>query len=106
MRIIAAMVLGLALGCAAWGLGGRGEPAGLDAAQRVFTARYQARVRLGEGGPLSLNMPHDTCGACLEVCREMGEGYADCAARCALACGLSGGPADGRSGASAWADAR
>ena len=90
-RILAAMLLGLVVGCAAWAVSDRGGPDATDA-KRVFTARWQA-VRLGQRAA----MPMDQCGACLELCRDAGDDYSACAARCAEACGLGS--------ASAWAEA-
>ncbi len=97
-RIIAGMLLGLALGCVAWAVGDQGALNGPDRARRVFTARYQAQVGLGEIRAASRCRPMDNCGACLEICRDMGEGYSACADRCGQSCGL--GPA------SAWAVAQ
>ena len=93
-RIMAGLLLGLALGCAAWAVDGEG-PSAVDRAQRVFTARWQA-MRLDDG-VVSHRLPMDACGACLGLCRDMDDDYGACAERCRQACGL------GR--AAAWADA-
>lgn len=94
-RIIAGMLVGLMLGCAAWAVGDQGATAGTDKARRVFTARRQA-MRLAD---LSTGhgQPTDACGACLGISLDMGESYTACENRCREACGL------GR--ASAWAQA-
>ena len=96
VKMLPGMLLGLALGCAAWAVGDQDASLGRDHAYRIFTARFQA-MRLGDPVAASRSMPMDQCGACLEICRDMGESYSACAGRCWESCGLGA--------ASAWAEA-